>query len=54
MPAGCATALDVGRGDGLLARKLAEMVPEVTGIDKSAEMVAQARCRLGRERLSRG
>lgn len=43
VPAGCSTALDVGCGDGLLVRKLAEVVPEVTGIDKSPEMVAQAR-----------
>ncbi|GAA1031311.1 MULTISPECIES: class I SAM-dependent methyltransferase [Amycolatopsis] len=43
VPAGCATALDVGCGDGLLVRKLAEAVPSVTGIDKSPEMAAQAR-----------
>ncbi|WP_409186430.1 class I SAM-dependent methyltransferase [Amycolatopsis sp. VS8301801F10] len=43
VPAGCSTALDVGCGDGLLVRKLASVVPSVTGIDKSPQMVAQAR-----------
>ncbi|ATY13548.1 class I SAM-dependent methyltransferase [Amycolatopsis sp. AA4] len=43
VPGGCSTALDVGCGDGLLVRKLASVVPSVTGIDKSPEMVAQAR-----------
>ncbi|WP_406635455.1 class I SAM-dependent methyltransferase [Amycolatopsis sp. WGS_07] len=43
VPAGCSTALDVGCGDGLLARKLAAVVPSVTGVDSSPEMIAQAR-----------
>ncbi|WP_116204674.1 class I SAM-dependent methyltransferase [Amycolatopsis circi] len=43
VPAGCSSALDVGCGDGLLVRKLASAVPSATGIDKSPEMVAQAR-----------
>ncbi|SFO81274.1 class I SAM-dependent methyltransferase [Amycolatopsis rubida] len=47
VPRGCSTALDVGCGDGLLVRKLALVVPEVSGIDKSAEMVTQARSRSG-------
>ncbi|WP_020660883.1 class I SAM-dependent methyltransferase [Amycolatopsis benzoatilytica] len=42
VPAGCTSALDVGCGDGLLARKLASRVPQVVGIDKSPEMIAQA------------
>ncbi|ANP51709.1 SAM-dependent methyltransferase [Streptomyces griseochromogenes] len=36
-------ALDVGCGDGLLARKLAGRVKRVVGIDKSPEMIACAR-----------
>ncbi|GAB2735187.1 class I SAM-dependent methyltransferase [Amycolatopsis magusensis] len=46
VPAGCAHALDVGCGDGLLARKLAGRAEHVTGIDTSAEMIARARERL--------
>ncbi|MER5181520.1 class I SAM-dependent methyltransferase [Streptomyces sp. NPDC002896] len=40
---GCSDALDVGCGDGLLARKLAGRAKRVTGIDKSPEMIACAR-----------
>ncbi|NIH82529.1 SAM-dependent methyltransferase [Amycolatopsis viridis] len=43
MPAGCGDALDVGCGDGLLARKLTGRAARVTGIDSSPEMVARAR-----------
>ena len=32
-PSGARTALDVGTGDGLLAVRLAEKIPEVSGID---------------------
>ncbi|GAA4078635.1 class I SAM-dependent methyltransferase [Streptomyces hundungensis] len=43
VPEGCGGALDVGCGDGLLARKLAGRAKTVTGIDKSPEMIARAR-----------
>lgn len=43
VPAGCADALDVGCGDGLLARKLAEHAKRVTGVDTSPVMIARAR-----------
>ncbi|MYS16555.1 methyltransferase domain-containing protein [Streptomyces sp. SID4982] len=43
VPRGCGDALDVGCGDGLLARKLAGRVRHVTGIDRSPEMIARAR-----------
>ncbi|BBX38157.1 type 11 methyltransferase [Mycolicibacterium mageritense DSM 44476 = CIP 104973] len=36
------TALDVGTGDGLLAVRLAEKIPEVTGIDSDAASIARA------------
>ncbi|MCQ0021278.1 class I SAM-dependent methyltransferase [Actinomadura madurae] len=48
VPRGCGEALDVGCGDGLLARRLAPRAAHVTGLDRSAEMVAKAR------RLSEG
>ncbi|MFC7326460.1 class I SAM-dependent methyltransferase [Marinactinospora rubrisoli] len=43
VPKGCGDALDVGCGDGLLARKLAARARTVTGIDISPEMIALAR-----------
>lgn len=43
VPAGCRHALDVGCGDGLLARKLAARAERVTGVDSSPEMIAAAR-----------
>lgn len=43
MPPNCASALDIGCGSGLLARKLAARCADVTGIDRSAEMIRQAR-----------
>jgi ubiquinone/menaquinone biosynthesis C-methylase UbiE len=43
VPAGCRTALDVGCGDGLLARRLAAHCARVTGIDRSGPMIALAR-----------
>ncbi|MEU1475696.1 class I SAM-dependent methyltransferase [Streptomyces sp. NPDC001668] len=43
VPDGCRQALDVGCGDGLLARKLARKAGSVTGVDRSPEMIRQAR-----------
>ncbi|OXM73794.1 MULTISPECIES: class I SAM-dependent methyltransferase [Amycolatopsis] len=43
VPDGCGDALDVGCGDGLLARKLTARAKRVTGIDSSPEMIARAR-----------
>ncbi|GAA0663964.1 class I SAM-dependent methyltransferase [Kitasatospora atroaurantiaca] len=43
VPEVCGDALDVGSGDGLLARKLAGRAKRVTGIDKSPEMIACSR-----------
>jgi len=48
VPDGCTRALDIGCGDGLLARKLARRIPEVTGVDRSPAMI-----RLAREAASR-
>ncbi|MFE9439324.1 class I SAM-dependent methyltransferase [Streptomyces sp. NPDC006602] len=43
VPDGCGTALDVGCGDGLLARKLAAKAASVTGVDRSPEMIRPTR-----------
>ncbi|GGO09574.1 methyltransferase [Microbispora rosea subsp. aerata] len=43
VPEGCGDALDVGCGDGLLARKLTSRAKRVTGVDRSPEMIARAR-----------
>ncbi|MGI5350510.1 class I SAM-dependent methyltransferase [Streptomyces sp. CA-250714] len=43
VPERCGDALDVGCGDGLLARKLSGQAKRVTGIDNSPEMIACAR-----------
>jgi SAM-dependent methyltransferase len=45
VPPGCGPALDVGCGDGLLARRLAGRCAEVTGIDRDPRMIALARAR---------
>ncbi|MER7153749.1 class I SAM-dependent methyltransferase [Streptomyces lydicus] len=45
VPDGCARALDIGCGDGLLVAELAGRVAEVTGVDRSAAMVRLARAR---------
>lgn len=41
-PSTARTILDVGTGDGLLANRLAEKFPEVTGIDSDATIIARA------------
>ncbi|WHT22911.1 class I SAM-dependent methyltransferase [Crossiella sp. CA-258035] len=43
VPEGCRQALDVGCGDGLLARKLTGRAERVTGVDSSPRMIALAR-----------
>ncbi|MBB4931084.1 SAM-dependent methyltransferase [Lipingzhangella halophila] len=43
VPNECGDALDVGCGDGLLARKLTGRAKRVTGIDNSPGMIARAR-----------
>lgn len=43
VPAGARTALDIGTGDGLLARDLHRIVPAVTGIDVDPDVLARAR-----------
>lgn len=45
VPPGCQRALDVGCGEGTLARQLADRVPQVVGIDKDAASVEAARGR---------
>jgi ubiquinone/menaquinone biosynthesis C-methylase UbiE len=42
VPANCGSALEVGCGDGMLARRLAERCAEVTAIDRDARMIALA------------
>ncbi|WP_233508567.1 class I SAM-dependent methyltransferase [Spongiactinospora gelatinilytica] len=43
VPAGARRALDIGCGEGMLARGLRRAVPHVTGIDLHAPSVDQAR-----------
>ncbi len=43
VPERCRDAIDVGCGDGLLARKLAARCAAVTGIDRDEKMIAVAR-----------
>jgi ubiquinone/menaquinone biosynthesis C-methylase UbiE len=43
VPDGCGAALEVGCGDGMLARRLAGRAAEVPAIDRDAEMIALAR-----------
>jgi SAM-dependent methyltransferase len=43
VPADCGAALDIGCGDGLLVRKLAGHARQVTGLDRSPQMIERAR-----------
>jgi SAM-dependent methyltransferase len=43
VPPGCQRALDVGCGEGMLARRLARRVPRVAGIDQDAASIELAR-----------
>jgi ubiquinone/menaquinone biosynthesis C-methylase UbiE len=43
VPADCAAALEVGCGDGMIARRLAERCTVVTAIDRDARMISVAR-----------
>jgi 2-polyprenyl-3-methyl-5-hydroxy-6-metoxy-1,4-benzoquinol methylase len=51
VPAGSARALDVGCGDGMLARELRSHVPCVTGIDRDEASINRGR-RLGPEDIA--
>jgi 2-polyprenyl-3-methyl-5-hydroxy-6-metoxy-1,4-benzoquinol methylase len=42
IPAGAQRVLDIGCGAGALARRLAAVVPQVDGVDRSAAMIAEA------------
>jgi ubiquinone/menaquinone biosynthesis C-methylase UbiE len=43
VPRGCQRSLDVGCGEGMLARELRQVVPWVTGIDRDAASIELAR-----------
>jgi ubiquinone/menaquinone biosynthesis C-methylase UbiE len=43
VPPGCRRALDVGCGEGLLARRLAGLIPQVVGIDQDETSLNLAR-----------
>jgi SAM-dependent methyltransferase len=43
IPRGCRRGLDVGCGEGMLARELRQVVPYVTGIDRDAASIELAR-----------
>ena len=51
VPDGCGAALEVGCGDGRLARRLAERAAEVTAIDQDEKMIALARERTSGSRV---
>ena len=47
VPSGCRTALDVGCGEGILARELRAVVPSVSGIDLDGPSIERARADAG-------
>ena len=47
VPSGCRRALDVGCGEGMLARRLRTLVPHVTGIDVDEPSLVLARGQSG-------
>jgi SAM-dependent methyltransferase len=47
VPDGCQRALDVGCGEGILARRLRHRVPQVIGVDADARSIALARTQGG-------
>ena len=51
VPPGAARGLDAGCGEGLLAARLRELIPAVTGIDRDAASIEAARRVHGRDGL---
>lgn len=47
VPPGCRSALDVGCGEGILARELRTTIPSVTGIDLDCPSIERARAEGG-------
>lgn len=54
VPAGARNALDVGCGEGMLARALRQRVPEVVGVDPDSASIALAREQGGAVRYVEG
>ncbi|REE94915.1 class I SAM-dependent methyltransferase [Thermomonospora umbrina] len=52
VPPGCRAALDVGCGEGLLARRLAARAERVTGLDTDARILDEARRRTDDPRVT--